>query len=345
MLDYIPQEIISENDLIAGGRFNTQLSKCFNKEEAKEYWKRNIRNREAVFKYHKSGFGNLGATPGHIIPAIETVVKKGFKHIYEKAKKTYNSLTNEEKNGSKGEELRAIMISTEIPKKLAKKYAEECRRLKDESTTPETAEHLEQMAEESYPGARSKTDPTKGNTPLTGATVILEIGNDERDFDEVEPGVYELEFDTDDYEAFFESNVLTGTIKISKADYISDEVDITIVVEIEEITPGIPTFYFLIIIGVIMAVMGALITYKVIQISKIPKFVKRTRKLKKRIKSGAEISEDILYPSKENFIVKELYEKFKIIGISSKEIFGLKEPGKITFSTEKNRIKSKGGNK
>ena len=146
MLDYIPQEIISENDLIAGGRFNTQLSKCFNKEEAKEYWKRNIGNREAVFKYHKSGFGNLGAIPGHIIPDYESVVKKGFKHIYEKAKKTYDSLTNEEKNGPKGEELRAIMISTEIPKKLAKKYAEECRRLKDEVTTPERVELLEQMA-------------------------------------------------------------------------------------------------------------------------------------------------------------------------------------------------------
>lgn len=146
MLDYIPQEIISENDLIAGGRFNTQLSKCFNKEEAKEYWKRNIGNREAVFKFHKSGFGNLGATPGHIIPDYETVVKKGFKYIYEKAKKTYDSLTNEEKNGPKGEELRAIMISTEIPKKLAKKYAEECRRLMDEVITPELVKQLEQMA-------------------------------------------------------------------------------------------------------------------------------------------------------------------------------------------------------
>ncbi|GAH44847.1 unnamed protein product, partial [marine sediment metagenome] len=124
----------------------TQLSKCFNKEEAKEYWKRNIGNREAVFKYHKSGFGNLGATPGHIIPDIETVVKKGFKYIYEKAKKTYDSLTNEEKTGPKGEELRAIMISTEIPKKLAKKYAEECRRLKNEVITPESVEQLEQMA-------------------------------------------------------------------------------------------------------------------------------------------------------------------------------------------------------
>jgi formate C-acetyltransferase len=146
MLDYIPQEIISENDLIAGGRFNTQLSKCFNEEEAKEYWKKNIRNRETVFKYHKSGFGNLGAAPGHIIPDYETIVKKGFKHIYERALKTYDKLTEEEKKGPKGGELRAIMISAELPKKLAKKYADECRRLKKETQNPDRIEELEQMA-------------------------------------------------------------------------------------------------------------------------------------------------------------------------------------------------------
>jgi hypothetical protein len=37
MLDYIPQEIISDNDLIAGGRFNTQLSNCLNEKETKKY--------------------------------------------------------------------------------------------------------------------------------------------------------------------------------------------------------------------------------------------------------------------------------------------------------------------
>ena len=146
MLDYIPHEIISENDLIAGGRFNTQLSRCFNEEEAKEYWKKNVRNREAVFKYHKSGFGNLGAVPGHIIPDYETVVKKGFKYIYEKARKTYDELTEEEKIGPKGGELRAIMTAAKIPKKLAKKYAEESRRLKTETNNPKKAEELEQMA-------------------------------------------------------------------------------------------------------------------------------------------------------------------------------------------------------
>jgi len=146
MVDYIPQEIVSENDLIAGARFNTQLSKCFNQEEAKEYWKKSIINREAIFKFHRSGFGNLGAAPGHIIPDYETITKKGFKHIYEKARKAYESLSEDEKTGEKGGELKAMMISAEIPKKLAKKYADECRRLMNETNNSERIKELEEMA-------------------------------------------------------------------------------------------------------------------------------------------------------------------------------------------------------
>ena len=146
MLNDIPQEIISENDLIAGGRFNTQLSKCFNETEAKNYWKMNIRNREAAFNYHKSGFGNLGATAGHIIPDYEGIVKKGFKYFHEKANEKYGQLSEEEKEGPIGQELRAMIRATEIPRKFALKYAEECRRLKNEASTPERVEELEQMA-------------------------------------------------------------------------------------------------------------------------------------------------------------------------------------------------------
>ena len=146
MLDYVPQEIISDNDLIAGGRFNTILSKCFTKKEAKKYWKKNIKARQRFFKYHQSGFGNCGATGGHLIPDHETVVKKGFKFIYEKAKKRYEELSEKEKKGPKGQELRAMMRAAEIPRKLAKKYAEECRRLKQHAKTQERIEELEQMA-------------------------------------------------------------------------------------------------------------------------------------------------------------------------------------------------------
>lgn len=146
MLDYIPQEIISENDLLAGGRFNTQLSKCFTEIEAEEYWERNLECREALWKFHRSGFGNTGATAGHIIPDHETIIKRGFRFLHKKAKNAYEQLSVGEKKGEKGAELRAMIQATEIPKKLAKKYAEECRRLKSETDSAERKQELEQMA-------------------------------------------------------------------------------------------------------------------------------------------------------------------------------------------------------
>jgi formate C-acetyltransferase len=145
MVDYIPHEIISDNDLIAGGRFNTQLSDCLNEKETKKFWKKQIKTRKKFFKFHKSGFGNTGSTSGHIIPDYETVINKGFKFLHTKAKKSYENLSKKEKNGEKGAELRAMIRATEIPRKLAKKYAEVCRRLKEDATQ-KRAEELEQMA-------------------------------------------------------------------------------------------------------------------------------------------------------------------------------------------------------
>ncbi|MHA1585316.1 MAG: pyruvate formate lyase family protein [Promethearchaeota archaeon] len=146
MLNYLPQEIISENDLLAGGRFNTQLSKCFNSKEFKEFKKTNLKNRHATFHYHQEGFGNVGATAGHIIPDYKLIVEKGFKHLYEIAKNNYNGLTEKEKHGPKGYELRAMIISTEIPRKLAQRYAEECRRLIQTTESETRKNELEQMA-------------------------------------------------------------------------------------------------------------------------------------------------------------------------------------------------------
>ncbi|TFF98522.1 MAG: hypothetical protein EU547_01295 [Promethearchaeota archaeon] len=182
MVDYIPQEIISENDLIAGARFNTQLSNCFNEKEAESYWKNILKTRKHFFKFHKSGFGNTGATAGHIIPDYETVLNKGFKYLHEKATQSYEKLTEKEKKGSKGAELRAMIRATEVPKKVAKEYAKECRLLIENAPSERKKEleimaknlervpwepaetfwqgvqaiwltHMLIMAEESYPGA------------------------------------------------------------------------------------------------------------------------------------------------------------------------------------------------
>jgi pyruvate-formate lyase len=146
MLDYVPHEIISEYDIIAGGRFNTQLSQCLTKEETKKFWKTNLKNRKKVYEYHKKGFGNCGATGGHLIVSHETIINKGFKHINEKIKTRYSQLSEKEQEGPKGQELRAMLEASELPRRFAKKYAAECRRLKDMALTPERAEELEQMA-------------------------------------------------------------------------------------------------------------------------------------------------------------------------------------------------------
>ncbi|NHI93709.1 MAG: hypothetical protein EAX96_14580 [Candidatus Lokiarchaeota archaeon] len=145
LLDYVPQEIIGP-ELLAGGRFNLQLSKCLTNKIQKEFDKRNLKCRHEVFEYHDQGFGNVGAAGGHLIPDYETVVKKGFKHVYEKAKIVYNGLSEIEKKGSKGEELRAIMIAAEITKKLAAKYAEECKRLSEITSDPNRSNELKEMA-------------------------------------------------------------------------------------------------------------------------------------------------------------------------------------------------------
>ena len=96
MLDKIPQEIIGP-ELLAGGRFNTQLSKCLNEKEQKIFDKLNLTARHSTFKYHNHGFGNVGATAGHIIPDYEFIIKNGFKSVYNSANERYSQLTEKEK--------------------------------------------------------------------------------------------------------------------------------------------------------------------------------------------------------------------------------------------------------
>jgi len=145
ILDKIPQEIIGP-ELLAGGRFNTQMSKCLNEKEQKIYEKQNLKGRHSVYNYHNQGFGNAGATAGHLIPNYDYIIKNGFKKVHNEATERYNLLNQKEKKGPLGDELRAIIQASEIPRKLAKRYAEECRRLANESNDETRKHELIQMA-------------------------------------------------------------------------------------------------------------------------------------------------------------------------------------------------------
>ncbi len=131
IVNRVPQEILP-GDLIAGGRFNVMASRCWSKAEAK------ARNeillgkggiREDTFRFQDKGYGNCGATSGHLIPDYPSVLKKGFSGIKADLQKKYDALGESDKAGKKGAQLRAMIASCEMPVELAKKYADLCGEL------------------------------------------------------------------------------------------------------------------------------------------------------------------------------------------------------------------------
>ncbi|MEJ5201074.1 MAG: pyruvate formate lyase family protein, partial [Anaerolineales bacterium] len=148
MVRYLPKEILP-GDLLAGARFNVQTSACLNKREAKERDRMVVGRggvREAVFWFHNHGYGNAGATGGHLIPDYARVIREGWKGIYEELQRVYERLSVQEKRGRKGAQLRAMMIAATMPRDLAAEYSRECERLAQEESDPARRWELLQMA-------------------------------------------------------------------------------------------------------------------------------------------------------------------------------------------------------
>ena len=148
MVNHLPREILP-GDLIAGGRFNVLTSTCFTKEERKFYDRKVLgrKGARATMKwFHDHGYGNAGATSGHLIPGYERVLKIGWKGIHADLEAAYGALSSEEKKGPRGDQLKGMLISATLPGELAGKYARVCRDLAREASTAERRQELHQMA-------------------------------------------------------------------------------------------------------------------------------------------------------------------------------------------------------
>jgi hypothetical protein len=128
--------------------------------------------------------------------------------------------------------------------------------------------------------------------------------------------------------AFFMPETLTGTLTIERQYFLTESEGITVVVKMQELF-GMPMFYFLMIVGAVVAVVGSLATYRLVQQSRIPTFVKKARSMKKDIKGKKTISESLLYPSKEEYLVKLLGEKWEAIGLSLENVMGITKKKKL----------------
>jgi formate C-acetyltransferase len=149
MLNYLPKEILP-GDLIAGSRFNVQLSACLNKQEAKARDKLVYGRdgcRSAMLWLHNHGYGNAGATSGHLVPDYARVIESGWQGIHADLQQRYDRLSPHEQRGPKGAQLRAMLTASTLPRDLAAAYRDECLRLAAAEPEPERREELEQMAE------------------------------------------------------------------------------------------------------------------------------------------------------------------------------------------------------
>ena len=125
MFEYMPCEII-EKDLLCGANFNLMTSMCLTKAEQK---KRDKLLNEAAYSmkwFHDHGYGNSGATGGHIISDYARVLEIGFSGIYSELKAIYDAMPQEEKNSKSGAQIRAMMTAAKMPKKLAERYRKKC---------------------------------------------------------------------------------------------------------------------------------------------------------------------------------------------------------------------------
>jgi pyruvate-formate lyase len=161
MVRYLPREILP-GDLLAGARFNLMTSCCLDREEARQYTRMvdgPEGSRAAMLWYHNHGFGNAGATSGHLVPAYDRVIKEGWRSIYEELDQLYSHLNPEEKAGSRGAQLRAMQTSASMARDLAAAYQQDILALWEKETDPQRKDELRQMAAnlESFPWEAPQT--------------------------------------------------------------------------------------------------------------------------------------------------------------------------------------------
>jgi trans-4-hydroxy-L-proline dehydratase len=148
MVKYVPKEILP-GDLLAGGRFNLQTSLCLTYKEQKEFdqlilGKNGARAR--VKWFHAHGYGNAGATSGHLIPDHERALKIGWKGIYDDLQSHFDRLGPSEQKGPRGSQLQAMMLSATLARDLASAYAQACRDLEIKERDPQRKKELSQIA-------------------------------------------------------------------------------------------------------------------------------------------------------------------------------------------------------
>ncbi len=149
MVNYLPKEVLP-GDLIAGARFNVMTSACLTKQEAADYDKHIYGKngaRAAMLWYHNHGFGNTGATSGHLIPGYDVVIRKGWQGVHEELTQIYKNISPAASKGKPGAQLRAMLTSSSMARDLASEYRKVLLSQAEVAESPQRKTELMQMAD------------------------------------------------------------------------------------------------------------------------------------------------------------------------------------------------------
>ncbi|HSB66265.1 MAG TPA: pyruvate formate lyase family protein, partial [Anaerolineales bacterium] len=148
MVHYLPKEILPF-DLIAGGRFNIQTSACLTKKETRQRDKLvygPAGSRSAMLWFHNHGYGNVGATSGHLIPDYGRIIREGWKAVHAELSSTILELSPKERASKKGAQLRAMLTAVNMPFALAAEYSKVCENLAQSETNGQRQRELLMIA-------------------------------------------------------------------------------------------------------------------------------------------------------------------------------------------------------
>jgi pyruvate-formate lyase len=149
MVTYLPHEILP-GDLIAGGRFNVQTSRCWTERETKKYEKAIYGKRgarQALLWFHNHGYGNAGVTSGHLVPGYDRALRDGWKGVHEELQKRLAALTQKEYDGNKGGQIRAMLLAATMARDVAYEYGKACEELAGREADATRRDELLKMAE------------------------------------------------------------------------------------------------------------------------------------------------------------------------------------------------------
>jgi hypothetical protein len=103
------------------------------------------------------------------------------------------------------------------------------------------------------------------------------------------------------------------------------EENVALTIKMDEIADGLPTFYLILGIGLVVTVTGSLGIARYVRYLRIPGFIKKINTTTKAIKKNKTIADERLTKTREEEMVEKFGDYWKMIDLELDEILGIKE--------------------